>query len=47
MKVVKLLDVVLENVFAALKDKSGLTIKKILASVFFEVCLGFILVRLF
>jgi hypothetical protein len=44
---IKLLNMVLEDVLAALENKSGLTIENIVTTLFFEVCLGLILVLLF
>ena len=44
---IKLLNMVLEDVLAALENKSGLTIENIVTTLFFEVCLGLVLVLLF
>ena len=44
---IKLLNVALEDVLAALENKSGLTIENIVTTLFFEVCLGLVLVLLF
>jgi hypothetical protein len=40
---IKLLNVALKDVLAALENKSGLTIENIVTTLFCEVCLGLVL----